>query len=91
MTQGVAGYPSGVSAETNQGCPGLIKSVRNKSLLSCLCVTQKTSLYRGVDDSFPRRQVHNRLFRIAFESRGRATDDKSVPLLSVDSQNRPCG
>lgn len=42
--------------------PRLIKSVRKKSIASCLCVTQKTSVYRSVDGSLPRGQVHTEMF-----------------------------
>ena len=82
MTQGVAGYPSGVSAETNQGCPGLIKSVRNKSLLSCLCVTQKTSVDRGIDGSLPRRQVHTEMI---LEFPSDADIDRAVQAVLHDA------
>ena len=41
--------------------PRLIKSVQKKSIASCLCVTQKTSVDRGIDGSLPRRQVHTEM------------------------------
>jgi hypothetical protein len=60
--------------------PRLIKSVRKKSIASCLCVTQKTSVYRGVDGSLPRRQVHTEML-LEFPSNLALRDGVEVSIV----------